>query len=76
MRLGEEVLRRLRPALRDDHQGHSRSDPRDRDQQVRLAAEIRRSGADRLIPGDFLTTVAVPWTVDQTEGNSIPVTQV
>ena len=50
-------------------------DFRARDSYV-LAAEIRRSGGDRLAPGDFLTTVAVPWTVDQTEGNSVPVTRV
>jgi len=50
-------------------------DFRGRDSYV-LAAEIRRSGGDRLAPSDFLTTVAVPWTVDRTEGNSVPVTRV
>jgi uncharacterized lipoprotein YbaY len=50
-------------------------DFRARDSYV-LAAEIRRSGGDRLAPGDFLTTVAVPWTVDLTDGNSVPVTRI
>ena len=46
-------------------------DFRARDSYV-LAAEIRRSGGDRLAPGDFLTTVAVPWTVDQDGGQFGP----
>jgi uncharacterized lipoprotein YbaY len=50
-------------------------DFRARDSYV-LAAEVRRSGGDRLGPGDFVTTVAVPWTVDRTDGNSVPVTEV
>ena len=47
--------------------------PGHRDSYV-LAAEIRCSGRDRLAPGDFLTTVAVPWISrsDQTEGNVGP----
>ncbi len=48
---------------------------RARDSYV-LAAEIRRSGGDRLAVGDFATTVAVPWTVDRTDGNAVPVTRV
>lgn len=50
-------------------------DFRSRDSYV-LAAEIRGAGRDRPGPGDFLTTVAVPWTVDQTDGNSVPVTRI
>jgi uncharacterized lipoprotein YbaY len=40
-----------------------------------LAAEIRCSGENRLRPGDFLTTVAVPWS-DATEGNVVPVSRI
>lgn len=50
-------------------------DFRSRDSYV-LAAEIRGAGRDRPGPGDFLTTVAVPWTVDQTDGISVPVTRI
>jgi uncharacterized lipoprotein YbaY len=50
-------------------------DFRSRDSYV-LAAEIRGAGRDRPGPGDFLTTVTVPWTVDQTDGNSVPVTRI
>lgn len=50
-------------------------DFRSRDSYV-LAAEIRGAGRDRPGPGDFLTTVAVPWTVDQTDGNTVPVTRI
>jgi uncharacterized lipoprotein YbaY len=50
-------------------------DFRSRDSYV-LAAEVRRSGRDRPGPRDFLTTVAVPWTVDRTDGNSVPVTRI
>jgi uncharacterized lipoprotein YbaY len=41
-----------------------------------LAAEIRCSGEKRLRPGDFLTTVAVPWTVNETDGNVVPVNRI
>lgn len=41
-----------------------------------LAAEIRRSGGDRLAAGDFVTTVAVPWTVERTDNNAVPVTRI
>ncbi|WP_156435351.1 YbaY family lipoprotein [Bradyrhizobium lablabi] len=53
----------------------ARWDFRARDSYV-LAAEIRRSGRGRAGPGDFLTTVAVPWTVERTDGNSVPVTRI
>jgi uncharacterized lipoprotein YbaY len=41
-----------------------------------LAAEIRCSGEERLRPGDFLTTVAVPWTVGGTHGNIVEVSRI
>jgi|SRR6266545_483917 len=41
-----------------------------------LAAEIRCAGKKHLGPGDFLTTVAVPWTVDKTDGNLVPITRI
>ena len=41
-----------------------------------LAAEIRRAGAATLRTGDFLSTVAVPWTVDRTNGVVVPVVRV
>jgi hypothetical protein len=41
-----------------------------------LAAQIRCSGENRLRPGDFLTTVAVPWTVGRTHDNIVEVSRI
>ena len=41
-----------------------------------LATEIRCSGEKGLRPGDFLTTVAVPWTVSETDGKLVPVSRI
>jgi hypothetical protein len=41
-----------------------------------LAAEIRCSGQERLRPGDFLTTVAVPWTIGNTHANVVEVRRI
>jgi uncharacterized lipoprotein YbaY len=41
-----------------------------------LRAEIRRSQQVKLRPGDFLTTVAVPWLPGDVDGNAVPVRQV
>jgi uncharacterized lipoprotein YbaY len=41
-----------------------------------LAAQIRHSHNEGLRPGDFLTTVAVPWTVGKTDENVVPVRRI
>lgn len=41
-----------------------------------LSAEIRRFGEKDLRPGDFLTTVAVPWTAAETGRNVVPVSRI
>lgn len=41
-----------------------------------LAAQIRHSKEQGLRPGDFLTTVAVPWTIDDTGDNVVPVRRI
>ena len=41
-----------------------------------LAAEVRRSPAGRLSPGDFLTTAAFPWTPDDRGEQVLDVVQI
>jgi len=41
-----------------------------------LSAQIRQFGAKDLRPGDFLTTVAVPWAATETSGNLVPVSRI
>jgi uncharacterized lipoprotein YbaY len=41
-----------------------------------LAAEIRCSGEGRIRPGDFLTTVAVPWTPGSAGDHAVEVKRI
>jgi uncharacterized lipoprotein YbaY len=41
-----------------------------------LTAEVRTSREERIHPGDFLTTVAVPWTPGDTGDNAVPVSRI
>lgn len=41
-----------------------------------LSAEIRRSGETRIGPGDFVTTVAVPWAPGAAGDTDVPVSRI